>query len=228
MLRPDLAGSTFGLTEARVLYELAHSNGVSASDLRAALDLDAGYLSRILGAFSTAGLIVRERSTDDGRRQTIRLTDDGRRAFAELDRLQAQAIDTLLTPLDQAQRQELVTSMRTIKRVLDAPGPRPRVIIRPPSPATSAGSWSVTARATPRSTAGMPPSKPWSPASSPTSPNVAVPPAKPAGSRRWTTPASARCSARPPTNQTPRSYGCCWSSRRPADSASGRGWSTNA
>ncbi|BBX02451.1 bifunctional helix-turn-helix transcriptional regulator/GNAT family N-acetyltransferase [Mycolicibacterium moriokaense] len=134
LLRPDLAGSTFGLTEARVLYELAHSNGVSASDLRAALDLDAGYLSRILGAFSTAGLIVRERSTDDGRRQTIRLTDDGRRAFAELDRLQAQAIDTLLTPLDQAQRQELVTSMRTIKRVLDAPGPRPRVIIRPPEP----------------------------------------------------------------------------------------------
>ncbi|MCV7298684.1 MarR family transcriptional regulator [Mycobacterium barrassiae] len=134
LLRPDLAGAPFGLTEARVLYELARSNGLSASDLRGELDLDAGYLSRILGAFSTAGLIVRERSAADGRRQTIRLTDDGRRAFAELDRLQAQAIDALLTPLDDTQRQELVTSMRRIRGVLGAPEPRAGVVIRPPEP----------------------------------------------------------------------------------------------
>jgi DNA-binding MarR family transcriptional regulator/GNAT superfamily N-acetyltransferase len=134
LLRPELAGSEFGLTEARVLFELAHSNGVSASDLRRELDLDAGYLSRILGAFTTAGLVVRERSRDDGRRQLLRLTDAGRRAFTDLDRLQADAIDALLAPLDESQRQELVTSMRSIKRVLGGAQPPANVVIRPPEP----------------------------------------------------------------------------------------------
>ena len=98
LLRPDLAGSAFGLTEARVMFELAHSNGVSASDLRRELDLDAGYLSRILSTFTTAGLVVRERSEGDGRRQIVRLTDAGRRAFADLDRLQAEAINAMWAP----------------------------------------------------------------------------------------------------------------------------------
>jgi DNA-binding MarR family transcriptional regulator/GNAT superfamily N-acetyltransferase len=134
LLRPKLAGSEFGLTEARVLFELAHGDGVSASDLRRELDLDAGYLSRILGLFTTAGLVFREQSEDDGRRQIVRLTDDGRRAFADLDRLQADAIDALVTPLDEPQRQELVTSMRSITRVLGGAQPRTSVVIRPPEP----------------------------------------------------------------------------------------------
>ena len=134
LLRPDLAGSAFGLTEARVMFELTHGEHVSASDLRRELDLDAGYLSRILGAFTTAGLVVRERSGGDGRRQIVRLTDAGRRAFADLDRLQADAIDALLAPLDEPQRKELVTSMGSIKRVLGGPRPRTSVILRPPEP----------------------------------------------------------------------------------------------
>jgi len=134
LLRPDLAGSPFGLTEARVLYELAHSNGVTASDLRHELGLDAGYLSRILGSFTATGLIVRERSGDDGRRQILTLTDAGRRAFADLDRLQVEAIQSLLAPLDEPQRQELVTSMGRVRRALDGPPAEPSVIVRPPQP----------------------------------------------------------------------------------------------
>src|SRR3954454_5806939 len=87
LLRPDLAGSAFGLTEARVLFELAHRDDVAASELRRDLDLDAGYLSRILSGFTASGLVVREKSATDGRRQTVRLTEEGRRAFDELDRL---------------------------------------------------------------------------------------------------------------------------------------------
>ena len=55
LLRPDLAGSAFGLTEARVLFELAHRDDVAVSDLRRELDLDAGYLSRILSGFTASG-----------------------------------------------------------------------------------------------------------------------------------------------------------------------------
>jgi DNA-binding MarR family transcriptional regulator/ribosomal protein S18 acetylase RimI-like enzyme len=134
LLRPDLAGSAFGLTEARVLFELAHSDEVAVSDLRRELDLDAGYLSRILSAFSESGLVAREQSASDGRRQVVRLTTDGRQAFADLDRLQATAIDSLLAPLDDAQRSQLVAAMGQIRRVLDGPPRREGLVLRAPEP----------------------------------------------------------------------------------------------
>ncbi|HYZ68483.1 MAG TPA: helix-turn-helix domain-containing GNAT family N-acetyltransferase [Mycobacterium sp.] len=134
LLRPDLAGSVFGLTEARVLFELAHRGDVAVSDLRRDLDLDAGYLSRILSGFTAAGLVARAKSATDGRRQLVRLTGDGRRAFDKLDHLQAGAIATMLEPLDERQRTELVSSMGRIRRALgDAPR-RPGLVLRPPAP----------------------------------------------------------------------------------------------
>src|SRR2546430_4193506 len=134
LLRPELAGSAFGLTEARVLFELAHRKDVAVAALRRDLDLDAGYLSRILSGFTESGLVAREKSEADGRRQVVQLTDDGRRAFDELDRLQAGAIATMLAPLDDRQRAELVTSMGRIRRTL---GDEPRssgLVLRPPAP----------------------------------------------------------------------------------------------
>ncbi len=134
LLRPHLAGSAFGLTEARVLFELAHRDDTAVSELRRDLDLDAGYLSRILTNFTASGLVVREKSEADGRRQVVRLTDDGRRAFDELDQLQAGAIATMLAPLDDGQRTELVTSMGRIRRTL---GDEPRwsgLVLRSPGP----------------------------------------------------------------------------------------------
>lgn len=134
LLRPDLAGSTFGLTEARVLFELAHRGDLAVADLRRDLDLDAGYLSRILSGFTASGLVTREKSEADGRRQLVRLTADGRRAFDELDRLQASAIDTLLAPLDGGQRSQLVGAMGQIRRMLGNEAGRGGVVLRPPEP----------------------------------------------------------------------------------------------
>jgi DNA-binding MarR family transcriptional regulator/GNAT superfamily N-acetyltransferase len=134
LLRPDLAGSAFGLTEARVLFELAHRDDIAVSELRRELDLDAGYLSRILSGFTASGLAAREKSAADGRRQVIRLTEKGRRAFDELDRRQAGAIDTLLAPLDDSQRTRLVGAMGQIRRVLSNETHRDGVVLRPPQP----------------------------------------------------------------------------------------------
>ena len=134
LLRPDLAGSAFGLTEARVLFELAHRDDVGVSELRRDLDLDAGYLSRILSGFTASGLAAREKSAADGRRQVVRLTDHGRRAFDELDRLQAGAIDTLLAPLDDGQRTQLVGAMGEIRRMLSSEARRDGLVLRPPQP----------------------------------------------------------------------------------------------
>jgi DNA-binding MarR family transcriptional regulator/GNAT superfamily N-acetyltransferase len=134
LLRPDLAGSAFSLTEARVLFELAHRDDVAVSELRRDLDLDAGYLSRILSGFTASGLAAREKSDADGRRQVVRLTDEGRRAFDELDRLQAGAIDTLLAPLDDGQRTRLVGAMGEIRRMLSREARRGGLVLRPPHP----------------------------------------------------------------------------------------------
>ena len=134
LLRPELAGSAFGLTEARVLFELAHRDDLAVADLRRDLDLDAGYLSRILSGFTASGLVAREKSAADGRRQVVRLTAEGRQAFDELDRLQAAAIDTLLAPLDDGQRNQLVGAMGQIRRMLGSETPWTGIVLRPPQP----------------------------------------------------------------------------------------------
>ncbi|SBS73927.1 Transcriptional regulator [uncultured Mycobacterium sp.] len=134
LLQPDLAGSGFSLTEARVLYEVAQSASTTVAELRRSLDLDAGYLSRILSGFTRTGILTRESSAGDARRQVVALTEDGRRAFAELDRLQADAIEKMLAPLDAAQRARLTAAMHSIRDVL---GDRPRsrgLVLRAPEP----------------------------------------------------------------------------------------------
>jgi MarR family len=89
------------------------------TDLRRDLDLDAGYLSRILSRFIADGLVEREPSATDGRRHVVRLTPAGHAAFAEADTLQAEAIDRLVATLDEDQRCQLVSAMGRIRRVLD-------------------------------------------------------------------------------------------------------------
>jgi DNA-binding MarR family transcriptional regulator/GNAT superfamily N-acetyltransferase len=134
LLRPDLAGSAFGLTEARVLFELAHCDNAVVSELRRDLELDAGYLSRILSGFTASGLLTREKSSADGRRQVVHLTEHGRQAFAKLDQLQADAIDDLLAPLDDSQRSQLVGAMGQIRKMLGADAAPPGFFLRPPQP----------------------------------------------------------------------------------------------
>jgi DNA-binding MarR family transcriptional regulator/N-acetylglutamate synthase-like GNAT family acetyltransferase len=134
LLRPQLVGSAYGLAQARVLYELAHTDEMAVADVRRALDLDAGYLSRILSRFIADGLVEREGSATDGRRQNVRLTPAGHAAFAELDALQADAIDRLVSPLDEEERSELVAAMGRIRRVLDEHHDAPGLVLRPPEP----------------------------------------------------------------------------------------------
>lgn len=141
VLDDGLAGTTHSLAEARVLYELAHdggpdrSAGTEVADLRRQLTMDAGYLSRILSRLSEAGLVERERSATDTRRQVVRPTPAGRDAFAELDARQADAVHRLLAPLDEERRDSLVTAMADIRRQFDEnPGGARSVVLREPEP----------------------------------------------------------------------------------------------
>src|SRR6202035_1379204 len=78
LLRGKYLDTPYSLTEARILVELAQREASEVAELRHIVDIDAGYLSRILSRFEADGLISRQRSATDGRRQVIRLTDSGR------------------------------------------------------------------------------------------------------------------------------------------------------
>jgi DNA-binding MarR family transcriptional regulator/GNAT superfamily N-acetyltransferase len=119
----------YPLTEARLLFELARRDVTPVPDLRRVLDIDPGYLSRVLSRFEADGLITRARSGDDARRQEIRLTADGTAAAAELDRRSVRQIGTLLEGTD---RGRLLTAMREISSLLGDKSQA--VVIRPPRP----------------------------------------------------------------------------------------------
>ena len=85
VLHEGLLNSKFSLTESRLLWELAHASGLTATDLARTLELDTGYLSRLLTGLKQRGLIKGTRSTDDARQQHLALTAAGKRAFAPLD-----------------------------------------------------------------------------------------------------------------------------------------------
>ncbi|MCK9356448.1 MAG: bifunctional helix-turn-helix transcriptional regulator/GNAT family N-acetyltransferase [Dehalococcoidia bacterium] len=132
LLNRRLLSSEFPLTEVRILYELAHRNGLTATDLVRELDLDAGYLSRILTKFERRGFVSRETSGRDARRALLTLTAAGRKAFEPLDRASREQVDSLLSPLTPDQVGALVRSMQTIEQLLAAPAPeRAPYVLRP-------------------------------------------------------------------------------------------------
>lgn len=135
LLEEKLYASEFSLSEARVLYELAHRDGLTASDLARDLGLDAGYLSRILRKMQARGLLVRRPEQSDRRRSLLALTDRGRQAFAPLDQGSRREISTMINPLPAAEREKLVRAMKTIHLVLgSAAEQKVPYILRPPGP----------------------------------------------------------------------------------------------
>jgi DNA-binding MarR family transcriptional regulator/GNAT superfamily N-acetyltransferase len=137
VLQEGLLNSPYSLTEVRVLYELAHREKPTASELCRELGLDAGYLSRVLRAFETKGLIRREASANDGRQSLLRLSANGRKVFLPLEKRSNAQVAGWLDKLTSGQRKRLTGAMHVIEEVLGG-GPEPgkdrTYILRPPQP----------------------------------------------------------------------------------------------
>ncbi len=135
VVRDGLLQSPFSLAEVRVLYELAHRDNLTAKALGAELELDAGYLSRLIGDFERRGLITRTASKTDGRQRQLLLTAAGRRAFAPLDRRAHDEIAQMLRKLPASDQKRLIEAMHSIESLLSLEDPAAKgIVLRPPRP----------------------------------------------------------------------------------------------
>jgi DNA-binding MarR family transcriptional regulator/GNAT superfamily N-acetyltransferase len=125
LLRGKYLDTPYSLTEARILFELAQRDANEVADLRRTVDIDTGYLSRILTRFESDGLISRQRSAADGRRQVIRLAEAGRSVVAGLDARSAAQTRDMLAGVGDGDQRRLLEAMRLITDVLSGPA-RPR------------------------------------------------------------------------------------------------------
>jgi DNA-binding MarR family transcriptional regulator/GNAT superfamily N-acetyltransferase len=124
VLAEGLLDSSLSLTEARVLYELCNRPGRAATDLRASLAIDAGYLSRILRAFEKRGWLERTPADSDARRLVLSVSRSGRAAFESLNARSNQQMGRLLSGIDRAALERLRRAMETVEEVLE-PKQRP-------------------------------------------------------------------------------------------------------
>jgi DNA-binding MarR family transcriptional regulator/GNAT superfamily N-acetyltransferase len=135
VLKDGLLGSPFSLGQARVLWELAHRQGPTATALARDLGMDAGYLSRIVRALERRRLVARTTSRADGRQQLLSLTRPGQAAAARLDRRSHDEVGAILAGLAAPEQHRLVEAMRTIETLLGArPEPKVPYVLRPPRP----------------------------------------------------------------------------------------------
>lgn len=135
VLQEGLLGSPFSLTEVRVLYELAHREQPTASELGRDLGLDPGYLSRMLRGFERRGFVVKARSKGDGRQSLLSLTARGRRAFCPLNARAHDEVAVMLRRLAAPDQDRVIAGMRTIETLLgDRTESRVPCLLRPHRP----------------------------------------------------------------------------------------------
>ena len=122
VLRRNYLDSPYSLGEMRVLYELAQAHDLggarTASDIGRALDLDAGYLSRVLRNFESRGLIARKTSEKDARQSHLTLTAKGRKLYAPFEKRSQDNVGAMIGGLGAGEQARLVAAMQTIEALL--------------------------------------------------------------------------------------------------------------
>lgn len=135
VLAEDLLDTPFSLAEARVIYEIAHAEPVTAAALRGMTGLDQGYLSRMLAGFERQGLVGKRAAPDDGRVRLLHLTAKGRISFTALDSRAQTATLAMLDAHGEEAQQQIVHHMQALQRLLSpAAETKPVILLRPVRP----------------------------------------------------------------------------------------------
>ncbi len=108
----------YSLTEGRVLYEISHTELCTAKKIRANIDIDEGYLSRIIEKFIKHGVVRKAPAPEDRRLHIIVLTEKGKREFSSMNENSNKLISQLIEKLSEAERAELVEMMERIHELL--------------------------------------------------------------------------------------------------------------
>jgi len=132
-LQAQFLGSPFPLPQARLLYELGQRGECSASELGAELDLDLGYLSRLLQGLRRQGLVQGEASREDARRVRLSLTAKGRKAYQQLDARSREEVSAMLGKLAAPEQARLVGALQAVESVLERKE-QPQIVLRPHRP----------------------------------------------------------------------------------------------
>jgi DNA-binding MarR family transcriptional regulator len=119
-LHERLQKSPFSLTEVRVISELARGAASTASEMARNLELDSGYLSRLLTSFERQGFITRRQSDADARQSLLALTNAGRAAYEPLEAAAVDEVREMLERLGDGEQEQLIAAMQVIERLLDA------------------------------------------------------------------------------------------------------------
>jgi DNA-binding MarR family transcriptional regulator len=130
VLDGNLLQSGFSLAEARIIYELAQAPETSATEIGEKLNLDRGYLSRMLRAFERKRLISRKTDAADKRRSHLSLTEKGRTTFAQLDKRSSQAATSMIADLPAGAVNALLSAMEIIQGILAKPAATQDYVLR--------------------------------------------------------------------------------------------------
>ena len=110
--------SNYSLTEVRVMYEAYYSPGITARQLTSILQVDEGYLSRLITKLVKQKIVLKKQSKEDKRIYALELSEKGKQLFSDLNKRSSEAIATLIEHLTVGERQELVRLQDSIKALL--------------------------------------------------------------------------------------------------------------
>jgi DNA-binding MarR family transcriptional regulator len=119
LLDGHLLDSNYSLAEARILYEIYTGKQISASQIVSTLNMDKGYVSRILKKFEKDGLINKENFSTDARISLLALSEKGLKVFHNLNRASNNQVDALISPLAITKQKELIMHMQEIMQILN-------------------------------------------------------------------------------------------------------------
>lgn len=116
VLNQDILNSPYSLTEARILYDISKCSRCTANCLSERLNVDRGYMSRILNNFEENGLITKQNSKDDGRMQFLSLTEKGKAEVLDLEGRTSNQLLKLTAHLSNKEKTELLKAVKIIQK----------------------------------------------------------------------------------------------------------------